>query len=151
MKALFAIDPGDKHVGVAFFTYRFRGGDVWRWSCDDAYQLDAQQFLRHWLPHPTDTAALGFDTIVVEQFNLYPDKANAQTGSQMETAQMIGAIKQRYQDTNINLVFQPASIQTATAAICKARGINLYPMGPHARSAQLHGWYHILKTLGDKP
>jgi hypothetical protein len=85
---LIAIDPGDDHVGVAFFATD-EGG---KWYCQDAQQIDdpdgfeeafAEMMLSREAP----------PIVVYEIFRLYGDKAQLQKGSQFRTSQMIGVIK----------------------------------------------------------
>lgn len=141
---LVAVDPGDEYVGIA----EFQGSNDAGWICQAAWELAANEFLCHWLP--IDHL---IDVLVVEEFSLYANKALVQTGSTMKTSQMIGAIKHEYRyRTRTRVVTQPAGIQTATRKICTARKIRMQQGGgTHSRSAQLHGWYYILKTLGENP
>lgn len=94
---LIAIDPGDVHCGVAYFetTTEVRDGRdrIIRqdgWEC-----TDTQEHLPGDLEDGLALALIDgdFDVIVLEQFNLYPDKAMAQTGSTMPTCEVIGVVK----------------------------------------------------------
>lgn len=153
---LIAIDPGDVHCGVAYFetTTEVRDGRdrIIRqdgWEC-----TDTQEHLPGDLEDGLALALIDgdFDVIVLEQFNLYPDKAMAQTGSTMPTCEMIGCIKwahrldtrrraDRFAELNIRsrskairdeaarnqnqvqFVLQPAAIQDPTAGLLRRRGI----------------------------
>lgn len=148
--ALLAVDPGDVHVGLAEFI---ETAD--EWECIAAYELGWTEAL--------DRVALllggGYiQTLVVESFRLYADEAKAQIGSEMQTAQCIGAIRylvslqhrraDRIGTDRVELAMQPASIQKATTAICKAKGVEFESHGnPHARSAELHGWHNVLRRF----
>lgn len=85
---LIAIDPGDKHVGVAFFATDEDGG----WYCQDAQQIEHDDFLdglAEMILMDSQTPPI----VVYEKFRLYADKAELQTGSEFLTSQMIGVIK----------------------------------------------------------
>lgn len=84
---LIAIDPGDRHVGVAFFSRNADG----EWFCEDAQQLEPEEFEDGFAE-----LILGTPTppiVVYERFRLYGDKANEQKGSEFRTSQMIGVIQ----------------------------------------------------------
>lgn len=184
---LVAIDPGDEHVGVAFFKETDDG-----WYCMDAVELGYWEFIDGFESlifdrDPVDTPP----TVVVESFRLYGDKAKLQTGSEFETSQMIGIIKyiirvnNRHahnhsvvnqsggmltcelqegmchdpsnQPVRVDLVFQVADIKKPTAGILRKKGIRSVGKaarsensgwGVHCVDAELHGWKHILDTLG---
>lgn len=149
---LIAIDPGDAHVGVAFFATDDDGG----WYCQDAQQIEADDFLdglAEMILIDRDTPF----TVVFEKFRLYADKAKLQTGSEFLTAQMIGVIRylakihndhvQRHDDAEaagkmmtcelqgggcadpadrprrIEIVKQPADIKRPTTGILRAKKI----------------------------
>lgn len=153
---LVAVDPGDVHVGIAEFVETADS-----WECMQAYELGWEngidrvaQFL----------VGGQLDFLIVERFSLYADMAKTLIGSEMETAQCIGAIRYLHAKylaratdpyelrklAETELVFQGASIQKATDRICKAKGIPSEANGnPHARSAELHGWHFILKREGN--
>lgn len=94
MTQLIAVDPGDVHVGVAFFEtdepdpWTGEGGADW--ACVDTQEWEPMEF----------ADALGetmfegsLNTLVYERFRLYADKAPEQTGSEFETSQLIGILK----------------------------------------------------------
>lgn len=55
----------------------------------------------------------------------------------------------------IELVMQPAEKQKPTEGILRTLGVKStakrVKATPHGLSAELHGWYHILKTMGHEP
>lgn len=181
---IIAIDPGDQHVGVAFFARDEDG----KWYCQDAQQIDdPDQF-------EMDLAATLMEaehpvTVVYEIFRLYVDKAKLQQGSEFRTSQGIGVIKfvvrarQQHRELHdnrttemlscelpggqcadkpdgppkIDIVGQRADIKKPAAGILRTKGIQSVGKaakrenkgwGDHCVDAELHGWYHILKTLG---
>lgn len=91
---LIAVDPGDRHVGVAFFEAET--ADPWaaenalEWECVDAQEWKPQEF-----EDGLASALLAGDVqaLVFERFRLYGDKAQEQTGSEFETSQLIGVMK----------------------------------------------------------
>lgn len=84
MRRLIAIDPGDVYVGVAFFN------EDPDWHCIDAQEFSPNEFSDGFAESVIDNE---FDIVVIERFRLYGDKAQEQTGSEFETAQLIGILK----------------------------------------------------------
>ena len=85
---LIAIDPGDEHIGVAFFGRTDDG----QWYCQDVQQIDGPDEFEDALLETLLTTPVPL-TVVYEKFRLYEDKAKLQKGSEFRTAQMIGVIK----------------------------------------------------------
>lgn len=131
------IDPGDVHVGYARWDgVRVVAGELAAGRAVSAVhkELDA---LRH---PPLQTV------LVVERFSLYTDRAMAQSGSQMETAQMIGALRYVAWLTDTAVVLQGADIKKPTRKQLKARGIKQQASGStHASDAELHLMHYLLK------
>lgn len=189
---IIAIDPGDHHVGVAFFA-RQSGGTGEKWYCQDAQQIDDPDGFELMLAETLLGSPHGM-TLVVEIFRLYEDKAQLQKGSQFRTSQMIGAIKfiarirnehvGRHHDARkggyimncereggqcehlmngpapIEVVMQLADIKKPTTGILRHKKIKSVGKqakkdnpgwGDHCIDAELHGWKHILDTLGGAP
>jgi hypothetical protein len=134
---IIAIDPGAAHVGWAVFE---------KGLCMRAveYTPDGAAFLLESI-----LALETVETVVIEEFRLYSWKAQDQAFREMLTSECIGALKWICKKAEVPVVMQPASIQKPTAARLKAAGIKLTSrgQGPHAKSAELHGWYfqrHVL-------
>lgn len=186
---LIAIDPGDNHVGVAFFT-RDRDG---KWYCQDAQQIDdPDEFEEAFADLVLSRTAP--PTVIYEIFRLYGDKANEQKGSQFRTSQMVGVIKfvcrlrnqhaTRHEEAEaagkmmtcelrggqceepgwrvqpVTCVGQVADIKKPVTGILRHKKIKSVGKvakkenpgwGDHCVDAELHGWYYILKTLGEEP
>lgn len=113
MASLIAIDPGDVHVGVAFFE---TVNDEWReaegdgeWECVDTQEFTPDEFVDALAETIFDN---GIEVLVYERFRLYGDKSREQIGSEFPTAQLIGVIKylvrvrnahvQRHEDAEAN-------------------------------------------------
>lgn len=130
------IDPGDKHVGLA------------RWARGDA-GVDCSEVHADMAYHEVDAILIeaidgGYQPVVaIESFQLYEDKALAQSGSGMLTSQMIGGIKYIAQGMGVPVVEQGALIKAATRAQLRARGIKLTG-SIHARDAGLHCAHFVL-------
>lgn len=178
---LLAVDPGEVHVGLAYFQFGLDDDGDETADCTRTCEVGHTEGI--------DWIAAGllnnhFDVLVVEQFNLYPDKAMAQTGSTMPTCEMIGCIKwahrldaRRRSDVlagiapkrppgrvagaawdeahdlhlPVPLILQPAAIQEPTSGLLRHRGIKSVARasgaGPHALSAELHGWAYLLRRV----
>ena len=136
---LVAIDPGDAHVGVAEFA-NTEGGPT-DWSCVWVKEMYPAEFV-DWF----EKARSRYDEVIYEVFRLYPDKAMAQTGSEMLTAQLIGVIKYLARDA----VGQPASWQQTALGVLRADGVQsrakLERAGDHCLSAELHGWAYLIQN-----
>lgn len=90
MSVLLAVDPGDVHVGLALFTYGPDADGDEAADCTRAWETDpatAIDLIASWLLN------YQIDTLVVEEFRLYPGKAKQLTGSTMPTCELIGQIK----------------------------------------------------------
>lgn len=137
---MLAVDPGAVHCGMALFV-----GD----RCVDAYERPPAECLllvREWMEQDA------LDVLLVEDFQLYRDKTDQQVGSRMETVRVIGALEfiHAWWGTNkVELKEYPASIQKPTLAILKAKKVpstaKRLGAGTHAKSAELHGWHHLLQ------
>lgn len=138
---LVAIDPGGAHVGWCEGLWDGRElmvVDVWEFDPEAAMQRAELVF-----PHT--------DTVIIESFRLYPDKAKLLIGSEMETSQMIGALKYLSRHHRCNLVMQPAAIKAPTLSVLKHRGVKLEAVrlkrGGHAKDAETHLHHYVVRTL----
>lgn len=90
MANLIAVDPGDVHVGVAYFVRDPDSPHGWR--CDDTQELTPEGFAdglaETFIDQDDD-----WEFLVYEKFRLYEDKAVEQTGSEFPTAKLIGVIE----------------------------------------------------------
>lgn len=127
---VFAIDPGDRHVGFA----------SWHRLERLAYEVDAAEAVSR-----LEQILGRGDLLILEEFRLYPEKAAAQSYSPMETSQMIGAMKLVARQKGADVVEQGAGIKKATRAQLRARGIKQVGEGGHARDAELHLLHYLLK------
>jgi hypothetical protein len=85
------------------------------------------------------------DELIIEEYVLYPNEMANQTWSDLRTPQLIGALKHIAYMFRIPYVMQGAAIKTPTRAQCKRRGIRLEGASIHARDAELHLYYRILR------
>ena len=129
---LYAVDPGDVHVGIA----HQRAG---RQAAAFEELADQTPYFFHDVLRPADT-------LVIEEFRLYPNKAAAQSWSPMRTSELIGALKWIAAQHDAQVVMQPASIKIPTRKQCAARGICYNGVDSiHAKDAWLHLQYFILR------
>jgi hypothetical protein len=87
---LIAIDPGDIHVGVAFFDRDPESPHGWR--CVDTQEMLPDEFADSLAELFVDQDD-DWEFLVYEKFRLYEDKAEEQTGSEFPTAKLIGVIE----------------------------------------------------------
>lgn len=169
---LYAIDPGDVHVGLAGFAVDGLSGLPYcEWTAEYT-PGEAQDLIAARL------RAGQIQTLVIEDFRLYEDKAAEQTGSRMLTPQLIGVLTYLVRVNNriieetasefvrpqgperwtascrgcrraVELVFQNADVKRPTLGVLKAKGIKSRAAtdrtGGHAKDAEIHGWHWLLR------
>ena len=141
LRRLVAIDPGGEHVG-------------WCEALWDGKEMQVGYVEELTPDQATERAELVFphtDTVIIESFRLYPDKAKMLVGSEMETSQLIGALKYLSRHHRCGLVMQPASIKVPTESLMRHRGIRHLAVttkkGGHAKDAETHLMHHALRNL----
>lgn len=144
------IDPGDVHCGIAVARIdqpRPGEGTITLLRAEEHDPDACADLLAAWLLEGW------VDAVAVERFSLYGDKAGAQVGSQMATAQLIGILRYVTRLANrgrrdagaaeVPFILQGADIKKGIRAQAKARSIDLIPASAdHARDAQLHAVYY---------
>lgn len=127
-----AFDPGDVHVGVALFEY----GECVR--CLEETPGGSLKMLNHLLRQ-------GLDQVVIERFQLYPNKAAKQHGSDMLTSQLIGAMRLLACIHHTPVTIQQAALKRPTEALINRRGIKRLSLGVsnHAKDAETHGYTYL--------
>lgn len=114
---MLCIDPGDVHVGLAFFHLDpgTPTGLVCHYACekppDRAVDLLARLSFQGFL-----------HTVVFERFRLYADLAAEQKGSEFETSQMIGVIKWICRQQNDHAEQHLKAAQTVSPLACMVGG-----------------------------
>lgn len=88
-------------------------------------------------------------TLVIEEYRIYPDKAQAHIGKTLPTAEAIGAFKCLARMGDAKVVEQPAYVKETTAALLKGRGIKSIGGSRHAKDAEIHMWYYSLRDQID--
>lgn len=136
VRAVLAIDPGGKHVGWAEWWKDEGRVRPLEYDADDALPA-----VEEWL----ETTSWIYRVLVVEEFRLYPGQAGAQSWSEMETSEMVGALKWAARKSECPVVMQGANVKKPTARQLRARGIERGGSGPHARDAELHLLHYLLK------
>lgn len=141
MKLIIAIDPGGAHVG---------------W-CEGLVHEDGTVYIDHlqeYDPAGSLTRAEDVfpkaDTVVIETFRLYPDKAKMLVGSEMETSQLIGALKYLARRSGREPVMQPASIKVPTESLMRHRGVRHLAvsrgLGGHVKDAETHLYQFVYRN-----
>lgn len=131
------IDPGEKHVGLSLW----RGRD---YVC--AYEKrpnEIKDFLKR-----TDPLI-----VIVEAFQLQPDKAKALSHKPMRTSELIGEIKSVAQDIGATVIEQqPANKDVAEKSPWARQHREVYgkPQSRHAWDAVLHGIYYWFFVIAPK-
>lgn len=152
---LLAMDPGDVHVGIAWFAEDANGFPVCEWATEYGHD-EGTDFVARQLSAGTLSA------IALERFNLYEAQKDKQVGSDFPTCEQIGAVKYMvrvhnefeaawvngdpFRPPHVTLYLAGADIKKPIRAQIKARGIAQVASGSvHASDAELHGWYRILR------
>lgn len=150
---IYSIDPGDVHVGLAVWLQGVDGA----WYCHAVDEVTPGSLVKR-LSAEFDLFNPMIDrtTVVVEDWRLYGDKAMTQVGSQFEAVRLIGWIQWEIARRNLpELLYmeQPASIKRPTLGWAKANGYSFRAVqekrGGHAKDAETHGLYYLVRTLGE--
>lgn len=159
---ILAIDPGETHCGMAYFE-----DDDDAWHVVSSWEERPEECFNTAYRFMTEE---GLDVLVVEEFRLFPWKSQQQGFSQLKTVETIGVLRYLHRracelieasnnvKSNVGKWSEPqtlpkwieqgSSILKPTRAICKAKGIRrVRGSNDHEASAQIHGWYYILKVL----
>lgn len=155
---MISIDPGDKHVGMAFWTERTPG----MWECNYAGEFTPEESLEIVGDH---LHAGDIHTLVVEQWRLRAEEAPKLVGQTMDTCKLIGKFElmvdqinmsieygAEWLDREIQIVMQEPAAKKPTYAVCKAKGYELVAdrLGvpkDHAQDAEIHGVHYIKRAL----
>lgn len=116
---MIAVDPGDVHVGVAFFETWLDPDLDEGWDCVDTQEMSPEEFEDALLETLIDG---DIDIFVGEKFNLYEDKAMAQVGSEMRTSQMIGVIKYLLRQQEIHASAHDDAVAQGKVMTCELQG-----------------------------
>lgn len=150
------IDPGDTHCGIAVarvtYDHDKDEGRVELTRAEERLPNDCADLLASWLLEGW------VDAVALERFNLDPSKALVQSGSSMDTSQLIGVLTYITRLANrgrrdagkpeVVLSMQGREIKKSIRAQAKARGIDLIPASAdHPRDAQLHAIYYAGKEV----
>lgn len=141
-----SIDPGESKCGVAVFV---------QGRCAQAVRSTPDECLDKLWEHLSYSGRTRPVGIVLEQFALRADLAAAQTGSQMGTSQMIGAIRwmARHHGVPVHMQTprQAHSINGATSRLSfrdwPQRKYRSYGQGADAKMAELHGYFRISTSM----
>ena len=90
-------------------------------------------------------------TLVIEEYRIYPDKAMVHAGKTVPTAECIGAFKYIARRMKCNVIEQASSVKQTTAAMLRTRGVVLQGKSEHAKDAELHMWYPVLRSKYKQP
>lgn len=130
-----AIDPGEIHVGWAWFT-----PDHGEYSCTEAEEITPDQLLERLRGNQNY-----WEYVVIENFTVYPHTATALIGTDLATSRLIGRVEEICHTQGVALIKQPAHILRTTNELLKFKHIPLVSRGHggHARDAELHGWFRV--------
>lgn len=142
-----SIDPGESKCGVAVFV---------EGRCAQAVRSTPDECLDKLWEHLSYTGFTRPVAIVLEQFALRADLAAQQTGSQMGTSQMIGAIRWMARHHGVPVQMQtPRQAHSIndprnTKAVLHdwpQRKYRSYGQGADAKMAELHGYFRISTSM----
>lgn len=136
VRLILAIDPGDVHVGWAM-GLQINPGE---WG------IKAGEWTRSESVKEVERFGKDLDELVMETFVLYPGKAAQQAFSPMLTSELIGKLKLTAEANDVPVHMQPAMIKKPTARQLAARGVKRVAIGNHARDAELHLYYRLLRN-----
>jgi len=145
IKQVIAVDPGEKHVGIAVFKRQGRG-----WVINRLLVLEAQEALS-WLemrvPH--------CDALIIEEYRIFPGAQN--TWSTGPTIEMIGVLKRVAYKAHVPVHMVKSATKAAARGLMRARGVMLQKadgveaaLQNHGEDAQGHGWRWLFKQ-GEGP
>lgn len=169
-RGVLAIDPGDRHIGlasgVAFASVDPATGATADGAEDDlrsAFQMAYEPAL--WAVDAAINSGW-VDVLIVEDWRIYEDEAPKLVGSTCDTARMIGAFTwmvrkhnrwarevQQVDDGGPGLIefhLQPAHLQDTTRSYLRKYGIDRTSNRgeDHALSAELHWWFCVMQMRG---
>lgn len=116
---MIAVDPGDVHVGVAFFETWLPPEDDEGWECVDTQELTPEEFQDALLETMLDG---DIDILVYEKFRLYEDKKDVQVGSEFLTSQLIGVIKYLWRAQEIHATNHDEAMAAGKLLTCQLQG-----------------------------
>jgi hypothetical protein len=129
---MLAIDPGAEHVGWVLFN-----DDN---SVREYGEHDPETFLRRLA---TALHSNRLTQLVVEEFRLYPWKAQAKQFDTLREVEVIGVVKWLAVRAHVPIEMQPARVMKVTEGHLRAEGRQPTTHGRHARAAELHGRFWI--------
>lgn len=117
---LLAVDPGDIHVGVAFFECdETRQEDPTAWECIDTQEMTPVEFEDALIQSILDG---DIDILVFERYLLDPTKLEAQINSELRTAQLIGVIRYLHRMQMIHVRNHERARKTGALLQCEQVG-----------------------------
>lgn len=125
-----AIDPGEKHCGVAWLDNKDYGNTT----------LSPRGMLRQ-LESLLVKGAV--ELVIVEEFRLYPWKSNQQSFSQMQTVEVIGVIRFLCEKHKVRMVEQKPVDVKAFVPDKKLNDKGWLTGDRHAKDASRHLYYYL--------
>jgi hypothetical protein len=125
------VDPGNAN-GICGYDERYYL--VFMWTIQEA---DINKFL---------TQFEKIDTCVIENFSLYPNKAQQQIYSDMTTSRVIGRFEGWAARNSVKLVKQPASIKKVGYAWIGKKQPSKSDSQNHVKDAHVHFMYWAIRT-----
>lgn len=139
------IDPGEIHCGIAIVETRDDDcGSHATTRTIDALEMTPELLflnLDYWC------SSRRFGKIVLESFQLYPDKAAAQSFSTFETVETIGVVKYIVKRRNaLHLLhMQMPTIKKPARAMMMRLGVPALRGNQHMKDAEMHAWYWLIQ------
>lgn len=131
MSTLIAVDPGDVHVGIAFFLRNEEG----KWRCESTVEMDPDEFEISLAETFVDQDP-DWQYLVYEKFRLYEDKKDVQVGSEFRTCKCIGVIEFLGRTHNRHVAEHRHATELGLLTSCEQRGGTCAADAPIARDPQ---------------
>ena len=142
---VFAVDPGEKHVGLAWTRAcpTLMGGESVgsRYATATCEPTEAVDKFYLWAEAAMSAAD---PVLVIEEWRLYPEESSNMIGREMLTSENIGEFLFVARRHCIRVVKQKTDIKRPMAGILNGRGLKACGDSRHAKDAELHMWYFCL-------
>lgn len=132
MTYVVAIDPGAERCGIALFVDG---------RCVRVATLTPERLIEELEGVKADRV----ERVVVEGFRLFPWRAEAKSWSGLEEVETLGVVKYICRVRGWPVTEQFSKVLKIARGLVRSKGIELVSRQRDARSAELHGYYWLMK------